>query len=586
MSSKLKSLKQHITKLEAKNAEISKENTEICNLRIKLLVLMANDMVSKVLPEVITKSLEEKEMDNFLNEAYKKSISDKIRQRNKEKKFSETDSDNNILDEPKGNQLDYNLSFRKDLFEDGNFTVPFEQEQFSITAKKSYDKRINEIHIINKVKINTIKQQVYQEVKKLLPDILQITYSTNAILSLNNTQIQNIIDFMLITDLVEINISTTSITPSYDSNFSNNSSVISSDNSPIIPYDTCTPYINMTLKEYPYLSLYYNDECNDGYEFKSSGLCLECENEYSKGKYQSSSHEKKIMTPEIISSITHQANMNNPTYNHIYFHNKILNQYSNLYREFNSENFDYYGITDGISYPLCKLDHDDKEIHLALSCHKVPSDIKEKFLFMVKTRGESQTFQLEAAEVSSKKKIGHQQLIIKYSESNTIEPIKKQICDCTVVKFFICCEISFHLIEHPFFIDMVKSLYLEYDPSSANTLSSQDFLYEELANIVVDQHLELKRTKNLMLVITEVGAENFAAVVSDHASACIATKKELLNDTKYKHILPIRCITYHQSYQTGKELRSKITNEIKRDGLKTYVITRWTTAWDCTDSIL
>ncbi|UZO04604.1 uncharacterized protein OCT59_024980 [Rhizophagus irregularis] len=80
----------------------------------------------------------------------------------------------------------------------------------------------------------------------------------------------------------------------------------------------------MTLKEYPYLSLlYYNDECNDGYEFKSSGLCLGCENEYSKGK--------------------------------------ILDQYSNLYREFNSENFDYYGITDGTSYPLCKLDHDDEE---------------------------------------------------------------------------------------------------------------------------------------------------------------------------------------------------------------------------------
>jgi hypothetical protein len=44
-------------------------------------------MVSEVLPEVITKSLEEKEMDNFLNEAHKKSVSDKIRQRNKEKKF-------------------------------------------------------------------------------------------------------------------------------------------------------------------------------------------------------------------------------------------------------------------------------------------------------------------------------------------------------------------------------------------------------------------------------------------------------------------------------------------------------------------
>ena len=89
---------------------------------------------------------------------------------------------------------------------------------------ESYDKRINEIHTINKVKINTAKQQVYQEVKKLLPDISdvnlrqqlsrarklyklfnavgvekikQVTYSANAISNLNNTQIQNIIDYVI-----------------------------------------------------------------------------------------------------------------------------------------------------------------------------------------------------------------------------------------------------------------------------------------------------------------------------------------------------------------------------------------------------
>ncbi|CAB5392412.1 unnamed protein product [Rhizophagus irregularis] len=89
------------------------------------------------------------------------------------------------------------------------------------------------------------------------------------------------------------------------------------------------------------------------------------------------------------------------------------------------------------------------EAHLALSCHKVPHDVKEKFLLIVKTRGEIQT---EAAVASKKRKSGHQQLITKYG----------------------------------------------YDPPRAYTLS-QDFLYEELANIVVDQHLELKRTKNLTL---------------------------------------------------------------------------------------
>src|SRR5215213_4160461 len=43
---------------------------------------------------------------------------------------------------------------------------------------------------------------------------------------------------------------------------------------------------------------------------------------------------------------------------------------------------------------------------------------------------------------------------------------------------------------------------------------------------------------------------------------------------------------FKQSHQAGEELRSKITNEIKGGELKSYVVTRWTTGWDCTNSIL
>ena len=210
-------------------------------------------------------------------------------------------------------------------------------------------------------------------------------------------------------------------------------------------------------------------------------------------------------------------------------------------------------------------------------------------------------------------KAGHQQLITKYSELDIIEQAKQQICDHAVAKFFICCGISFRFVEHPFFIDMIKSLCLGYNPPCANVLSN-DFLYAELANVVVDQHLELKESRNLTLgnkiqffllifvinllmiilklgfdgwtsplgqslyafvimtperkeiihciknlsanshtatfladqlneVITEVGAENFAAVVSDHTSACAAAKRIIAE--RYNHILPIRCIAHH-----------------------------------------
>ncbi|RIA99098.1 hypothetical protein C1645_811834 [Glomus cerebriforme] len=101
---------------------------------------------------------------------------------------------------------------------------------------------------------------------------------------------------------------------------SNSSDLI---NSPVILYNARTPYINVALKEYPYLSLYNSDRHNDAYEFKNSGLCPGCEKEHNKGnvvsrcikdsyyiKYQSLPNEKKIkinVLPEMILSITPQA---------------------------------------------------------------------------------------------------------------------------------------------------------------------------------------------------------------------------------------------------------------------------------------
>src|SRR5436305_14434867 len=60
------------------------------------------------------------------------------------------------------------------------------------------------------------------------------------------------------------------------------------------------------------------------------------------------------------------------------------------------------------------------------------------------------------------------------------------------------------------------------------------FANSHIANFLADQLNE---------VITNVGAENFAAIVSDHASACAAAKRII--STCHKHILPIRCIAHH-----------------------------------------
>ena len=77
---------------------------------------------------------------------------------------------------------------------------------------------------------------------------------------------------------------------------------------------------------------------------------------------KSGSKKSQISTPP--TSKTNQTNVraqSNPTCDRSYFRSKTLDQYPNLYREFSSENFDYYGITDDTSCPLCKLDHNDEE---------------------------------------------------------------------------------------------------------------------------------------------------------------------------------------------------------------------------------
>jgi hypothetical protein len=138
-------------------------------------------------------------------------------------------------------------------------------------------------------------------------------------------------------------------------------------------------------------------------------------------------------------------------------------------------------------------------------------------------------------------------------------------------------------------------------------------IIHSIKNFSASSHTATFLADQLNEVIIDVGRENFASVVSDHASACAAAKKMITE--RHKHILQIRCIAHHvnlistdicktmfakdiiskcqrivkyfkHSHQAGEELRKKITKEISGGGLKTYVATRWTTAWDCTNSIL
>jgi hypothetical protein len=136
--------------------------------------------------------------------------------------------------------------------------------------------------------------------------------------------------------------------------------------------------------------------------------------------------------------------------------------------------------------------------------------------------------------------------------------------------------------------------------------SLKDFsLYSHTADFI---------SKEILKVIEDVGCDKFSSVVSDNASTMVAAKK-LVNE-KYPHILPVRCITHHvnllttdimkhefskstiskcmtiikyfkRSYKSGALLSEEIKNNfIEGGGLKGYCVTRWTTSFECLQSIL
>jgi Protein of unknown function (DUF 659) len=135
-----------------------------------------------------------------------------------------------------------------------------------------------------------------------------------------------------------------------------------------------------------------------------------------------------------------------------------------------------------------------------------------------------------------------------------------------------------------------------------------------LKDMSASAHTAIYLEKEIIEVIESIGPDKISAIVSDGATALVAAKKKI--NEKYKHIIPVRCIAHHinlittdivktafaksilgkctkiikffkKSHQAGNYLREEIvTGLISGGNLKTYVKTRWTTAFECTESLL
>ena len=62
----------------------------------------------------------------------------------------------------------------------------------------------------------------------------------------------------------------------------------------------------------------------------------------------------------------------------------------------------------------------------------------------------------------------------------------------------MCCEISFSIVDHSYFIDFVQSLCLGYNPPKRTTLSTT-ILNKEISVVLTKIKQELKYEENLTL---------------------------------------------------------------------------------------
>lgn len=224
--------------------------------------------------------------------------------------------------------------------------------------------------------------------------------------------------------------------------------------------------------------------------------------------------------------------------------------------------------------------------HIALSCSKAPHEVKTIFLEKVKNIGKL------GYENNKNPRIDpNQPMITEKFESTKVEQSKIEMANRAVVRFFSCCGIPFHVVENPFFVDLLCTLCPGYHPPSRNTLT-ESMLNSEISHVITEINIKISGEKNITLgvdgwtsprgqslyafilitkerkhylhsvknlsnesntgqflsekiteVIEDVGVEKFSEVVSNNTANMVLAKK-LVNE-KFNHIMPIRCIAHH-----------------------------------------
>jgi|ERR1700722_1415728 hypothetical protein len=119
--------------------------------------------------------------------------------------------------------------------------------------------------------------------------------------------------------------------------------------------------------------------------------------------------------------------------------------------------------------------------HLALYCSQVPLNIKTEYMEI-----------LALGNTSTNRKTNSN------NSSAEIDINQKEKIDQALIRFFVCCGIPFSVVDHPYFVDFIKSLCLSYNSPKRTALSTTIF-NKEISIVLTKIKEELKYEENLTL---------------------------------------------------------------------------------------
>src|SRR3954453_21529895 len=102
------------------------------------------------------------------------------------------------------------------------------------------------------------------------------------------------------------------------------------------------------------------------------------------------------------------------------------------------------------------------ERHILVDCKKVKTDVKEAIRFIIESREKSGV---------KRNTDDDRKTLEEYFDTLTLTQEKKDKIDIVLIKLFVCCGLSWRLVEHPFFIEFVKELRSVYNLPNRKTLA-------------------------------------------------------------------------------------------------------------------